>query len=105
MEPSDTPETAARRELREETGYREGKLISLGMVHPNPAIQNNVCHSFLAADVFHEGELIQDEREDIEVVLRQLSDIPGLIREGTISHALVVAAFYRLYMEFNKDAK
>ncbi|HUH66637.1 MAG TPA: NUDIX hydrolase [Syntrophales bacterium] len=105
VEPTDSPEHAARRELREETGYRESKLISLGTVHPNPAIQNNICHTFLASDVFHEGELIQDEREDIEVVLRQLSDIPRLIREGTISHALVVAAFYRFYMEFNGDIK
>ena len=105
MEPSDSPEEAARRELREETGYREGKLIPLGMVHPNPAIQNNVCHTFLASDVYREGELIQDEREDIEVVLRKLSEIPRLIREGTISHALVVAAFYRFYMEFQEDLK
>ena len=105
VEPSDSPEEAARRELREETGYREDKLIPLGVVHPNPAIQNNVCHTFLASDVLHVGELIQDEREDIEVVLRPLSEIPRLIREGIISHALVVAAFYHFYMDSKPDMK
>jgi ADP-ribose pyrophosphatase len=105
MEPSDSPEEAARRELREETGYREETLIPLGAVHPNPAIQNNLCYTYLAENVFPVGQLIQDEREDIEVVLQPLSDIPRLIREGAISHALVIAAFYRFYMEYRPDMK
>lgn len=105
MEESDSPEEAARRELREETGYREEKLIPLGTVHPNPAIQNNLCYTFLAADVFPVGKLLQDEREDIEVVLKPLSEIPRLIGEGTISHALVIAAFYRFYTEYRPDMK
>ncbi|MGA2332608.1 MAG: NUDIX hydrolase [Syntrophales bacterium] len=105
MEPSDSPEEAARRELREETGYREETLIPLGTVHPNPAIQNNLCYTFLAENVFPVGQLIQDEREDIEVVLQPLSEIPRLIREGAISHALVIAAFYRFYMEYRPDMK
>ncbi len=105
MEPSDSPEEAALRELREETGYRGEKLIPLGTVHPNPAIQNNLCYTFLAADVFSVGQLLQDDREDIEVVLQPLSEIPRLIREGTISHALVIAAFYRFYMEYRPDMK
>jgi ADP-ribose pyrophosphatase len=105
MGESDSPEEAARRELREETGYREEKLISLGAVHPNPAIQNNLCYTFLAADVFPVGKLLQDDREDIEVVLQPLPKIPRLIREGMISHALVIAAFYRFYMEYRPDMK
>ena len=105
MEPSDSPEEAARRELREETGYREETLIPLGAVHPNPAIQNNLCYTYLAENVFPVGQLIQDEREDIEVVLQPLSDIPRLIREGAISHALVIAAFYRFYMEYRPDMR
>jgi len=105
MEPSDSLEEAARRELREETGYREETLIPLGSVHPNPAIQNNLCYTFLAANVFPVGQLVQDEREDIEVVLQPLSEIPRLIREGAISHALVIAAFYRFYMEYRPDMK
>jgi hypothetical protein len=51
------------------------------------------------------GQLVQDEREDIEVVLQPLSEIPRLIREGAISHALVIAAFYRFYMEYRPDMK
>jgi ADP-ribose pyrophosphatase len=100
VDPSDSPSEAARRELWEETGYREETLIPLGAIHPNPAIQNNLCHTFLARNVFHTGHRNQDDREDIEVVLRPLSDIPRLIKEGVITHALVIAAFYRFYMEY-----
>src|SRR5213080_622971 len=35
----DTPMTAARRELIEETGYDSDDITALGWVHPNPAIQ------------------------------------------------------------------
>ena len=103
VEPDDTPEEAARRELLEETGYRYESLIPLGTVHPNPAIQNNLCYTFLARGVYPAERQNQDEREDIEVVLKPLSEIPRLIREGTITHSLVIVAFYRFYMEYLQE--
>ena len=105
VEYADSPEEAARRELWEETGYREELLVPLGFIYPNPAIQNNLCYTYLARNVFHVGQRNQDEREDIEVVLRPLSDIPRLIKEGIITHALVIAAFYRYYMEYLPEMK
>jgi ADP-ribose pyrophosphatase len=105
VEDSDSPEEAARRELWEETGYREETMIPLSFVHPNPAIQNNRCYTFLARNAQPTGHRNQDEREDIEVVLKPLSDIPRLIREGTITHALVIAAFYRFFMEYLPDIR
>jgi 8-oxo-dGTP pyrophosphatase MutT (NUDIX family) len=60
VEDHDSPEEAARRELLEETGYREGSLILLGFVHPNPAILNNICYTFLAKDVCAMGMQSQE---------------------------------------------
>jgi len=101
VEKEDTPQNAAIRELYEETGYRAPEMTLIGSVHPNPAIQNNLCYTFLAKDASPAGDQHQDEKEDIEVLLRPLSEIPRLIREGTITHALVLAAFYRFYMEYD----
>ncbi|MCX7982615.1 MAG: NUDIX hydrolase [Syntrophales bacterium] len=97
------PREAAVRELREETGYESTDIISLGFVHPNPAIQNNACHTFLALDCELVGPPHQDEKEDIAVELVPLKDIPRLIFEGVISHALVICAFFRytLWKEFS----
>jgi len=100
VETEDTPLEAAQRELSEETGYMASEMIALGIVHPNPAIQNNRCFTFLAKNVFLAGEQEQDEKEDIQVFIRPLADIPRLIREGAITHSLVIAAFYRFYMEY-----
>ena len=91
---------AAIRELREETGYRESEMIPLSDVHPNPAFLNNRCFTFLAKDVFPAGEQEQDDREDIEVLVKPLEEIPRLIRDGSITHSLVLAAFYRYFMEY-----
>ncbi len=102
VEAYDSPETAAARELYEETGYRASEMIFLGSVHPNPAIQDNQCFTYLAKDVFLAGQQEQDEREDIEIIVRPLAEIPHLIRNGKITHALVLAAFYRFYMEYGK---
>lgn len=100
IEDRDGPEQAAWRELAEETGYGAEAMISLGFVHPNPAIQNNRCYTFVAKNALPVGVQDQDGGEDIEVVLRPLSDIPGLIRDAKITHSLVVAAFYRYFMEY-----
>ncbi|MFQ5870420.1 MAG: NUDIX hydrolase [Candidatus Zixiibacteriota bacterium] len=100
VEPDDSPEEAARRELREETGYEESEMILLGSVHPNPAFLNNKCYTFLARDVSLVGKQQQDAKEDIEVLLMPLDEIPHLIHDGKITHSLVLAAFYRFYMEY-----
>jgi ADP-ribose pyrophosphatase len=103
VENNDTPDQAALRELREETGYSTSKMVSLGFVHPNPAILNNRCFTFLAKDVRLVDGQKQDEKEDIEVLLRPLSKVSDLIRDGSITHALVLAAFYRFFIEYRPD--
>jgi len=98
-----TPLEAAKKELREETGYEARRWIDLGSVHPNPAIQSNRCYSFVAEDAYKVGSLDLDDKEDIEVVFRPLEQLPSLIADGVITHALILAAFYRFFMEHTFD--
>src|SRR5262249_13721857 len=61
------PEAAARRELREETGYTAERWTNLGPVEPNPAFLTNLCHHFLAEGARRTHELELDPGEDIVV--------------------------------------
>jgi ADP-ribose pyrophosphatase len=101
VDAGDDPRAAAKRELSEETGYRGDEWIDLGYVHPNPAIQDNRCHTFLALGVKPAGTQSLDDKEDIALVLKPLAEIPRLIREGAITHSLVVCAFWRFFMEYH----
>jgi ADP-ribose pyrophosphatase len=94
VDPGEDPAVAAARELEEETGYVPGRLIRLGAVHPNPALQANRCHSYVALDCVKKHAGQQDEGEDITVELHPHADVPRLVLEGHITHALVVVAFF-----------
>jgi 8-oxo-dGTP pyrophosphatase MutT (NUDIX family) len=48
VEPGETPQEAAARELLEETGYRAETLTAIGKIRPNPAFMDNWCHTFYA---------------------------------------------------------
>lgn len=90
----ESPEKAALRELLEETGYQGGGVTYLGATNPNPAIFNNLCHTFLVKNVKKVSDINLDDNEDIEVVLKPLSEVSDLIADGTINHALVIIAFH-----------
>ena len=88
------PMEAAIRELKEETGYEGNKVIEIGRVESNPAIMSNHTYTYLALNCERSGEQNLDGTEDIELKLTHINDIPDLIKNRRIEHALVVSAFY-----------
>ena len=96
VDPGEAPPATAARELFEETGYEAAEVIFLGKTRPNPAIQDNWIHTFLARGVERRGEPSNAGTERTRVRLEPLARIPSLIREGAIDHSLVVVAFHWL---------
>jgi 8-oxo-dGTP pyrophosphatase MutT (NUDIX family) len=94
VDAGESPLEAGLRELAEETGYAgEGARI-LGTCHPNPAIQGNLCHTVWVPRVRQVAGQALDEGEHLEVVLVPRADLPRLVREGAITHALVLVALH-----------
>ena len=92
--PGEPIEDGAKRELEEETGYQSKEWLKLGQVDANPAFMTNSCATYLALNCQKVSEQDLDPFEEIDVKLVPLADIPNLIREGKITHSLVVAAFH-----------
>ena len=93
IEEGEEPMEAAKRELLEETGYEGDKFTYLGHVDPNPAFQTNKCHVTLIENCECVSEQKLDPGEDIAVEKVSQRNIQELIRNGTIRHSLVIAAF------------
>ena len=96
VDAGETPLDAAARELLEETGYEAPEIIFLGKTRPNPAIQNNWIHTFLARGAERVGVPRNDGTEQTVVRLATLEEIPALVGEGKITHSLVVVGFHWL---------
>lgn len=92
------PALTARRELLEETGHAAGQWLDLGSCAPNPAVQNNRCHFFLARDCVPVAELDLDPSEELRVWAVPWAEAEQMLRAGTLDHALVMAAFLRLFL-------
>jgi len=84
-------EAAARRELAEETGYGGGTWSPLITLSANPALQNNLTHTFLAESVEVVGAARLEASEDLRVHLVPIGDIDRLIANGEFVQALHVA--------------
>ena len=100
VEPSDASLLdAARRELREETGYGGGEWRLLTSISANPATQNNLTHCFLATGVERIGEQQLDATEDIRVHLFSRDEVRELLRTDRIRQARMPAPLWPYFAE------
>jgi ADP-ribose pyrophosphatase len=87
-------ESAALRELTEETGYVAQKLTKLAELYDNPVKDTNTIHLFLAEGVEYCGKQQLDRTEEIEVVLIPIADLIPKITAGEICVSGSVTAIF-----------
>jgi 8-oxo-dGTP pyrophosphatase MutT (NUDIX family) len=105
VDPGETPEQAAARELLEETGYRAGRLAALGSVSPNPALFGNRLFAFAAHGCERVAEVTNESTEETVVELVEPRALRELARKGRIDHGLVMAALYFFELEREADGR
>lgn len=100
LDPGETPEACARRELVEETGMRAGRLERLTTIYTTPGFTDERIHLFLAGGL-EEGDHRREADEFMELRPTPWSEAMRLIERGeivdgkTLVSLLYVQAFRR----------
>jgi 8-oxo-dGTP pyrophosphatase MutT (NUDIX family) len=93
------PLLAAQRELLEETGYGGGTWRPWLDLAPNPALQSNLTHSFLATGVRRLRDPDAGATEELTVHLVSVPEARRLVLEGEVIQALHVAPLLKLFLD------
>src|SRR5262249_59812461 len=83
LEPGEDPALAARRELREETGYEARSWQKLFAFYPSPGFLNEVLHLYLARDLVT-GPAAPEADEDLQAHVITLEQALACVHDGTI---------------------
>lgn len=86
VEPGETPEQGARRELEEELGMVAGRWTYLGAVRQYTAFANGIDHLFVARQL-SPGRAANDPGEAITRVRTSLEQAVAMVLDGRILHA------------------
>lgn len=96
VDPGESHQSAAIRELREETGFAAERWSYVGKLFANPARQTNSIHIYLAEGLLHAGGQQLDETESITWSFMSTSALEASIVRGDFSQALHVASLSRV---------
>lgn len=84
LDPGESPEHCAARELEEETGMRAERLERLTTIYTTPGFTDERIHLFLATSL-QPGAHGREADEFLEVLTRRWSEVLDLIRSGQLT--------------------
>lgn len=102
IDDGESPEDAALRELREETGYVPSEMVKLAEYYQDQGCSSayNYCYLALGCKKVYEQSLDRDEY--IEYVEAYFDEVLELLNEGTINDANSIIALERARKILNK---
>ena len=95
LEKDEDPLAAAARELIEETGFTARTIESRGYIITTPGYTDERIYLYEAHGLMPSEEYGKDEDEVIEVLDLAVRDLPGMIRDGTITDAKTICLICR----------
>jgi len=93
LEPGESAEAGANRELQEESGYGAGDIRRIGALTLAPGYMTHKTQVMLARELF-ENKLEGDEPEEIEVVRWPFDRLGELTAREDVTEGRTIAALY-----------
>ena len=91
IDPGESAEAAAKRELKEETGYTAGKIKFLMQFYPSVGYSEEILYLYLCTDLTP-GETNFDENEAIDIEEYEISRLHRMVMDGDIQDAKTIIA-------------
>ena len=93
VEPGESVRAAARRELREETGFAAAHWEHVGVMHPCIGYSDERIEVFFAHGLSQAARAL-DDGEFLEVLSLRVDEVEQAIRAGRITDAKTITAYY-----------
>jgi len=94
IDEGETPKEAAKRELKEETGYVLKSCEKLCEYNPIASLNDQKAYLFLGK-AEKDGEPNQDQGEDIDVIKISINKAYEMLRKNEITHPHTTIALYK----------
>ena len=94
LDPGESPEDCAQRELQEETGFKAGSLKPFGGCFSSPGCMSEYIHLYLGKDL-SESPLNADDTDLIDIRAVSLDEALKLIGNGQICDAKTIVGIMR----------
>lgn len=102
LEIGEDPDECAIRELREETGYRPGKIERVGGWFMAPGYTTEYIHLYIATDLVHDP-ISADDDEFIELERVSFDEALARLDRGEIINSTAVAGLLRSARHLNRS--
>lgn len=100
LKEGEMPQAAADRELTEETGYKAGEMIKVGVFEGVTGILKDACHVFIANELDKVASPQNEPMEQIELVIRRPDEIDEMARKNEIWDGQTLAAWAMAHHQF-----